>query len=179
MTVRKVSISLPPEIYQAVVANSPGLPLSQAITDLLKSALGLTPREMFSMTDGKTTIPPELVDVIRAVVREEINTWQQEQNLVDIQPAPHIDKVEVSNEALKDGQVFGFHPEQWYTQAEVRDRLPSTINENTKKSKISKAMASGRLVSNGKKSYESRILGKSAIEWLTKVHQDNSIQHRG
>ena len=86
MTVRKVSISLPQDVYQAVLDSHPDLPLSQVITDLLKNALGITGPEMFGMTDGKTIISPELVDIIRAVVREEIMVWQQEQTPEDKQP---------------------------------------------------------------------------------------------
>lgn len=173
MTVRKVSISLPQDVYQAVLDSHPDLPLSQVITDLLKNALGITGQEMFGMTDGKTTISPELVDIIRAVVREEIMVWQQEQTPEDKQPPSPVEKMEEERQVTEDIETYGLNPEKWYTQAEVRERLPASINPNTKKSKISKAVASGRLVSNGEKGLESRIQGQSAIEWLKTIIHDN------
>lgn len=172
MTVRKVSISLPQDVYQAIVDAHPNLPLSQAITDLIKNSLGISVRETFGMTAGKTTIPPELVDLIRAVVREEITSWQQDQIPPDEHPTHLKVKEEEETKVTDEIDMFGFNPEHWYTQAEVREKLPASINPNTKKSKISKAVATGRLVSNGKKGLESRIEGKSAIDWLMIVHQD-------
>lgn len=173
MTVRKVSISLPQDVYQAVLDSHPDLPLSQVITDLLKNALGITGQEMFGMTDGKTTISPELVDIIRAVVRQEIMVWQQEQTPEDKQPPSPVEKMKEERHVTEDTETYGLSPEKWYTQAEVRERLPASINPNTKKSKISKAVASGRLVSNGEKGLESRIHGQSAIEWLKTIIHDH------
>ena len=174
MTVRKVSISLPQDIYQAVLKDYPNQPLSQAITELIKQALGLTACETFGMTNGKTAIPPELAENIRSIVREELVSLKNERSKPPHKPisleVARTDQKPVNN----DSDSFGLVSEQWYTQAEIRLRLPDTINPNTKKSKISKAVASGKLVSNGGKGLDSRIQGKSAIEWLTAIRQENN-----
>jgi hypothetical protein len=174
MTVRKVSISLPPDIYQAVLKAYPNQPLSQAITELIKQALGLTVCETFGMTNGKTAIPPELAENIRYIVREELVAVEQQKNKTTHNPIPlEVTRTE-QKPVINDSDSFGLVPEQWYTQAEIRQRLPDTINPNTNKSKISKAVASGKLVSNGGKGLESRIQGSSAIEWLTAIYQENN-----
>jgi len=176
MTVRKVSISLPQDTYQAVLKAYPNQPLSQAITELIKQALGLTACETFGMTNGKTEIPPELAENIRSIVREELEAVEQERSKKSHQTIPlEVTRTE-QQPVNNDSDYYGLIPEQWYTQAEIRQRLPDTINPNTKKSKISKAVASGKLVSNGGKGLESRILGKSAIEWLTGIRQENTLE---
>ena len=98
MTVRKVSISIPQDTFQAVLKAYPNQPLSQAITELIKQALGLTSCETFGMTNGKTAIPPELAKNIRSIVREELEAVEQEKqkNSPDYPPRGHQDRSETS-----------------------------------------------------------------------------------
>ncbi|QXO95560.1 ribbon-helix-helix domain-containing protein [Methanospirillum purgamenti] len=55
---------------------------------------------------------------------------------------------------------------EWYRQKDVAEMLPDSMNINTRKSKVSKAVASGELKTNGKKGNECLIKGTSVIDWL-------------
>jgi len=62
-------------------------------------------------------------------------------------------------------------PEGWYSQNEVRGYLNPSINHNTQKGMISKAVASGKIETNGEKGKSCRVKGSSAIKWLESVQE--------
>jgi hypothetical protein len=57
-------------------------------------------------------------------------------------------------------------PKLWYSQKVATGFLPESMNPNTKKSTISKAIATGKITTNGKTRLECRLWGESLIEWM-------------
>lgn len=65
--------------------------------------------------------------------------------------------------------ITGPDPERWYAQYEVVSMLDPKNPPNTRKGWVSKAVAGGKLETNGEKGKECRIKGSSAIKWLKEL----------
>ena len=59
--------------------------------------------------------------------------------------------------------------EKWYRHGEVVKMMPLSININTRKSMVSKALSRGELVTNGMRGNACLIQGISVIEWLNLI----------
>lgn len=81
-----------------------------------------------------------------------------------IEPEPII--------SMNEDHIFNsdppLNPEKWYRQKDVVEMLPESININTRKAKVSKAVSNGEIVTNGKKGSECLIKGSSVRVWLNK-----------
>lgn len=62
--------------------------------------------------------------------------------------------------------------EKWYRHVEVVKMMPSSINVNTRKAKVSKAISKGDLITNNKRGNELLILGPSIEKWLNTLFHD-------
>lgn len=159
----KLSISIPDDIYQAILNTIPkGTPFSQGLTALIRKALGLPDDPkipiMIGNTQSITSVTPEIQELLRTMVREEIKTALSEQPT----STPHEEIIEVPRETENS------EPE-WITQSEIVRMLPDTILLHTRKSKVSKAVASGKLITNGLVKSECRVQRKSAKAWIAEV----------
>jgi len=92
------------------------------------------------------------------MVREEVKIALSEMEI----STPHEEKMEVPRETENS------EPE-WITQSEIVRMLPDSILLHTRKSKVSKAVASGKLITNGLVKYECRVQKKSAEAWIAEV----------
>ena len=110
----------------------------------------------------ENTIRPggENTDVIRPVDTEITNILQP---VKDSYPETQKKKDFFTGVDLK--------PDEWYTQLQIRDKIDVKIPLNTRKGWVSKAVANGKLMTNGKKGKECRIKGSSAIEWINTLTQ--------
>lgn len=62
--------------------------------------------------------------------------------------------------------------EKWYRHGDVVKMMPTSININTRKAKVSKAIANRALITNQKKGNELLILGSSIEKWLNTLFHD-------
>lgn len=62
--------------------------------------------------------------------------------------------------------VSMLNPDEWYKQMQIVEIILPSIKLGTRKSKVSKAVSSGDLKTNGMKGKDCLIKGSSAIEWL-------------
>jgi hypothetical protein len=159
----KLSVSIPDDIYKAVLNSIPeGTPFSQGLTALIRKALGLTddPKHpiIMSNTIGITEVTPEIRMLLQSIVREEIKA------ALDNKKTPEDDK-EIEPIPREQDNIDN----EWITQSEIVKMLPNTILIHTRKSKVSKAVAAGKLVTNGLRKSECRIQRKSAEAWITEV----------
>jgi hypothetical protein len=159
----KLSISITDDIYQAVLNTIPkGTPFSQGLTALLRIALGLPENPRFPIiigsTSSNTEVSPEIQSLIRAMVKDEINAALHDH---------HIDTLPEENSEPPRQQEI--ETSEWLTQAEIVKMLPETILLHTRKSKVSKAVASGKLITNGLIKTECRVQKLSANAWITEV----------
>lgn len=59
--------------------------------------------------------------------------------------------------------------EKWHRHYEVVQMMPASININTRKSMVSKAVSRGELVTNGKRGNACLIQDSSAVKWLNHI----------
>lgn len=159
----KLSVSIPDDIYKAVLKSIPeGTPFSQGLTALIRKALELTddPKHpiIIGNTTGITEVTPEIRILIQSIIREEVKV------ALDNHKAPE-GNTEICPET-REPENFN---EEWIAQSEIVRMLPDSILIHTRKSKVSKAVAAGKLVTNGLKKSECRIQRKSAEAWITEV----------
>ena len=159
----KLSVSIPDDIYKAVLNSIPeGTPFSQGLTALIRKALGLTDDPKHPIIIGNTTsiteVTPEIRMMIQSMIREEVKV------ALDNHKAP-AGNTEISPET-REPEIIN---NEWITQTEIVKMLPDTILIHTRKSKVSKAVAAGKLVTNGLRKSECRVQKKSAEAWITEV----------
>jgi len=168
----KLSVSLPDDIYKAVLSTIPeGPPFSQGLTALIRKALGLADDPQHPIVIGNTTgiteVTPEIRMLLQSMLREEIKTALDNQKIpeddIEICPSPR------EQENIND---------EWISQSDIVRMLPDTILIHTRKSKVSKAVAAGKLVNNGMRKSECRIQKKSAEAWITEVTKYKVSAHR-
>lgn len=56
--------------------------------------------------------------------------------------------------------------DEWYSIIEIRDMIPDTVPTGTKSSRVSRAIASGDLITNGETRVKCRVRGDSLRAWL-------------
>lgn len=170
---KKLSITVPDNIVELVRQKFPGIPLSNAITDVLKIGLGLSEnptqtislRDFICPTENKIIIPPEIQEVFRLLIREEFSLLSHQDTLSDettSSPSP--------DEDTKRTEPEGIIPDQWYHQSQLIPFFPDSIPISTRKSKLSKAISSGLIETNGRKRTECRVKGSSFREWMREVN---------
>lgn len=159
----KLSVSIPDDIYQAILSTIPaGIPFSQGLTALIRKGLGL-PEDpkipvIIGNTQSITQVTPEIQIILKTMVREEIKIALSEQQIL----TPHVEEIETPRE--KENSEF-----EWITQSDIVRMLPDTILLHTRKSKVSKAVAAGKLITNGLIKSECRVQRKSAEAWISEV----------
>ena len=159
----KLSVSIPDDIYKAVLNSIPeGTPFSQGLTALIRKALGLTDDPKHPIIIGNTTsiteVTPEIRMLIQAMIREEVKV------ALNNHKAPE-GNTEICPETRKPENL----DDEWITQSDIVRMLPDIILLHTRKSKVSKAVAAGKLVTNGLRKSECRVQKKSAEAWITEV----------
>jgi len=112
----------------------------------------------FNMTD-LTHRMQILEDKVASLTPTMINTETHE---TPIEPEPII----TTNEDNILNSDPPLNPEEWYRQKDVVELMPTSININTRKAKVSKAVSSGELETNGKKGSECLIKRISIIKWI-------------
>ncbi|NLV27371.1 MAG: hypothetical protein GXY48_09435 [Methanomicrobiales archaeon] len=102
-----------------------------------------------------------------------------EEQITQLLPSPQIEGINQTTENPKPGlegkQNSNNDPttnhKEWYRQVEVVEMMPSSMNINTRKAKVSKAVSSGELKTNNKKGSECLIKGSSITEWIQRLHE--------
>lgn len=159
----KLSVSIPDEVYKAMLNVIPdGIPFSQGLTALIKTALGF-PQEtkspiVISNTQSITSITPEIRECITEIVRSEINrvnplspsTLDKQLTSEKLQQNHIItENIELSNLAVvgpnetnPDNQTTSSQSNtqdsgvsEWIKQSEIVQMLPETILLWTRKNK--------------------------------------------
>lgn len=156
MSVEKLSITLPSELVQIIRDQYPSLKLSQAIAELVRCGLGLltgldiNPESKMSYA---TVMHPIIIQMMRDIAKEEVKKFEQERirRIHDIFiPEDH-----------------GVHSQgAWMTQKDLKELLPDTIPESTRRALVSKAVSANDLETNGESRNKCRIKVSSALEWL-------------
>ena len=84
---------------------------------------------------------------------------------------PVQNQEESPNELLNPsiGQIIESEEPEWITQSDIVKMLPESILLITRKGKVSKAVASGKMITNGLAKTECRILRSSALKWIGEV----------
>lgn len=149
-------------------------------------------------TKGITDVTPEIHDYILEIVRTEIlrmnllpsttinnssdteNTnepiIQTEDNLSTEQHPSEVEvstcsQEEITHEEITSSPnpVIETGDSEWIKQIDIVNMLPETMLLLTRKGKVSKAVASGKMVTNGLSKTDCRIQRKSAQKWVAEV----------
>jgi len=156
----KISITLPSELIEEIKTLYPTTPLSAAITLLLERTIHGPADERVEPTHDLDPVTTSgLFDMIRSVIRDEMSRGNQAYP----SPAVHSPKVEYSTEQVD--------PDAWYTNGKAAEFLPARIPASTRRSRISKAVATGILETNGARHIHCAIAGHSLIAWLKDLDQ--------
>jgi hypothetical protein len=199
----KLSVSIPDNIYQAILNTMPeNTPFSQGLTALIRRGLGL-PEDpkipiVIGMTDSITEVTPEIQKCILEIVRAEIlrmshlsnpsiknslalenskETLIQTENILSIEQYPSaIEESTCSQEEITHEEIItSSNPaietcdSEWIKQSDIVNMLPETMLLPTRKGKVSKAVASGKMITNGLSKTDCRILRSSAQQWVSEV----------
>ena len=96
----------------------------------------------------------EIADMIRSIVQEEMSK---------LQPVPVIVEPTIVTEPVV---IPNTESHEWLTSAEVVAMLPEDLPRGTRSSRVSRAISSGKLPSNGLPGKECRIQRADAIAWI-------------
>lgn len=178
----KYSISMTEELAREISDRYPDSPFSTAIAKLVRKGLDVdatiannttnTPNttDTTNLTDAtcitnpinptNPTVQPvtpglaDIADMIRSIVQEEMSKFQ---------PGPVIVEPTIVTEPVV---VPAPESPEWLTNAEVVAMLPESLPRGTRSSRVSRAIASGKLPSNGLPGKECRIQRADAIAWI-------------
>lgn len=161
----KYSISLTDELAKEISDRYPDSPFSTAIAKLVRRGLEADTTDTTNLTIPTsptpaiiTPGPEEIATMIRAVVQDEISKIQvpavvvvesQETSApVVVQESPQVDSHE------------------WLTSSEVVALLPATMPRGTKSARVSRAISSGKLKTNGQSGKQCRVHRSDALAWV-------------
>ncbi|MGV8108277.1 hypothetical protein [Methanospirillum sp.] len=169
----KYSISMTEELAREISDRYPDSPFSTAIAKLVRKGLDVDATivtDTTNLTDAtcitnpiNPTIPTvqpvtpglaDIADMIRSIVQEEMRKFQ---------PGPVIVEPTIVTEPVV---VPAPESPEWLTNAEVVAMLPESLPRGTRSSRVSRAIASGKLPSNGLSGKECRIQRADAIAWI-------------
>ena len=160
----KYSISLTDELAKEISDRYPDSPFSTAIAKLVRRGLDADTTDTTNPTLPTsptpaiiTPGPEEIATMIRAVVQDEISKIQVPAVVVEsqetsapvvVQEAPQVDSHE------------------WLTGSEVAELLPATMPRGTKSARVSRAISSGKLKTNGQSGKKCRVHRSDALAWV-------------
>ncbi len=149
-------------------------------------------------TDSITEVTPEIQKCILEIVRAEIlrishlsnstinnsldienskETNIQTENKLSIEHYPSaIELATCSQEEIAQEEIINSSnpvietgDSEWIKQSDIVNMLPETMLLLTRKGKVSKAVASGKMITNGLSKTDCRILRSSAQQWVSEV----------
>jgi len=181
----KYSISMTEELAREISDRYPDSPFSTAIAKLVRKGLDIDGADTTDATNttnatsatlttlltdatciADPTSPPhpppqpvtpgltEIADMIRSIVQEEMSKFQ---------PVPVIVEPTIVTEPVV---IPNTERHEWLTSAEVVAMLPEDLPRGTRSSRVSRAISSGKLPSNGLPGKECRIQRADAIAWI-------------
>ena len=157
----KFSISLTDELAKEISDRYPDSPFSVAIAKLVRRGLDADTTNPTIPTSPTPAIvtpgPDEIATMIRAVVQDEISKIQVPAVVVESQEV--ADPVVVSNPAPVNGH-------EWLTSSEVAELLPATMPRGTRTARVSRAISSGKLQTNGLQGSARRVSRTAALAWV-------------
>jgi len=118
------------------------------------------------MNDAETFQHPNN-EAIMDVMEDQIAQLTQAMN--NTRPSQSLGVSTSMQNTVEDNDInsdLPLNPEGWYRQKDIADMMPTSINENSRKSMVSKAVKNGELESNGMDKKKCLIKRLSAIEWL-------------
>ncbi|PWR75358.1 hypothetical protein ACKUB1_09695 [Methanospirillum stamsii] len=150
---KKISITLPEELINAVTAVHPEAPLSKAIALELQKSLQADPAPSILTTHQEQTAPtltPDLINQIRDMVREEMRVTPTSGTT---EPTIVTDPIIIQSDS------------EWLTNGDVAAMLPADIPIGTRSSRVSRAVSKKLLIT--KPGNSKQISRESALAWVT------------
>ena len=169
--IKKYSLSLPSEIVDEISTEYPDVPLSRIVAKLIRAGLDST-KTPLSQTSSPTvptgiTDTTELTEMIRSIVRAEIT-----QTAPVSHPVVITEPVVIQNQHIPvpaQSQKEYYDPSEWLTNNDIYLMIADRYSRSTGTGKISRAVAKGKLISNGKTRQEMRITRASALAWINSI----------
>ena len=166
----KYSISLTDELAKEISDRYPDSKFSTAIAKLVRKGLDVDTANPANPTNTTNSPNPTLVptspspidiaNMVRELVQEELR------NHIPPAPIPVSEPVIVSNPVVVQDPIIHESDNDWLTNSEVVSLLPESLPRGTKSARVSRAISSGKLKSNGKSGTRCRIRRIDAIAWV-------------